>query len=101
MRNPRANSPADTLRSQLGDVAAPFDEELADRIVRSNDEAVFLAALGRKDCPAALTVDLSQARDSEVRLAVAGHPNTPDVTLRRMTGDTDPDVSRAATRRVR
>ena len=77
-----------------------FDEDLADEVLRSNEDAVFLLALARADCPAGLLVDVSQAPEAAVRRAVAAHPNTPQMTLRRMTFDEDESVARAARSRL-
>lgn len=80
--------------------AKEFDDDLADEVLRANDDSVFMLALERADCPAALLVDLSQAVSAQVRRGVAVHPNTPLVTLRRMAGDRDSDVAAIASRRL-
>jgi hypothetical protein len=77
-----------------------FDEELADEVLRTNDETLFLVALRRDDCPAGLLIDLSQAPSTDVRKAVAVHANTPVVTLRRLAKDKDEVASRTASARL-
>jgi len=80
--------------------AKEVDDDLADEVLRSNDDRVFMLALERTDCPAALLLDLSQAVSAEVRRGVAAHPNTPLVTLRRMAADRDSEVADMASRRL-
>lgn len=78
-----------------------FDGDLADEVLRSNDDHLFMVAIGRRDCPAGLLVDVSQAVAPAVRRAVAAHANTPLVTLRRMAKDEDDEVARTAKGRLR
>lgn len=86
--------------SRLKDIEK-FDEGLADAVLRSNNSDVFLLAIARSDCPSGLLIDLSQARNVEVRRGVAAHANTPELTLRRMSEDRDPAVARMAGERVK
>jgi hypothetical protein len=77
-----------------------FDDDLADEVLRSNNDSVFLAALERQDCPVGLLVDLSQSVAPAVRRAVAAHSNTQLVTLRRLAQDTDEEVAQIARGRL-
>lgn len=80
--------------------AKEFDDDLADEVLCSNDDQVFMRAVERADCPAALLVDLSQAVAVAVRRAVAAHANTPPATLRRMARDSDDEVAHIARGRL-
>lgn len=80
--------------------AMHFDEDLADEVLRSNDDDLFMVAIARPDCPVGLLVDLSLAIAPRVRRAVAGHPNTAMTTLRRMAQDDDIEVARIAKARL-
>ncbi len=75
-----------------------FDEDLADDVLRANDDALFLLALARSDCPVGLLVDLSQAPSDAVRLAVARHSGTAPRTLERLARDEAVAVAAAALR---
>ena len=91
------------MATDVGELLAnslTFDEDLADEVLRSNDDDVFLQALSRADCPMGLLVDVSQASAAAVRRAVATHPNTPQMTLRRMTLDEDESVATSARSRL-
>ena len=79
---------------------AVLDDELIERILKSNDCRVFLKAIGRVDCPPGLLVDLSQSLDAEVRMAVARHPNAPDATVLRLQRDTERRVATTARSRA-
>lgn len=84
----------DDLKTRLS--GETFTDRLMEDVVRSNTDEIFLLALARPDCPAELLVDLSQAPTQEVRLMVAGHPNTPGMTRARLQDDQDSSVAAAA-----